>query len=195
MRWPRRPIPVPRPQAYFNIGAVLTNAGKADDAIAAFDKCIAADPTRAEAYYQKGVNLLGKATLQGDKTVARAGHCRGLPEVPGIAPTGPNAQSAKDLLASIGSKVETSFGTKKKPPKSSYFRIQPYAEGRLKPSRPLCVWRRRRLLRSMDLLSFAHGLGRGTVNYLSFLPILWCVRFPRCEDEWQHQQLLQFRLR
>ena len=37
---------------------------------AAFDKCIAADPTRAEAYYQKGVNLMGKATLQGDKMVA-----------------------------------------------------------------------------------------------------------------------------
>ncbi len=48
--------PTSAAQYYFNEGAVLTNAGKADQAIfPAFDKCIAADPTRAEAYYQKGV--------------------------------------------------------------------------------------------------------------------------------------------
>jgi len=102
---------------YFNIGAVYTNAGRVDDANAAFEKCIAADPTRAEAYYQKGVNLLGKATLQGDKTIAPPGTAEALQKYLEIAPDGPNAQSAKDLLASIGSKVETSFGTKKKPVK------------------------------------------------------------------------------
>jgi len=104
-------------QAYFNTGAVLTNAGRADDAIAAFDKCIAADPTRAEAYYQKGVNLLGKATLQGDKTIPAPGTVESLQKYLELAPTGPNAQNAKDLLASIGSPVETSFGKKKTTPK------------------------------------------------------------------------------
>jgi tetratricopeptide (TPR) repeat protein len=103
--------------AYFNIGAVYTNAGRVDDANAAFDKCIAADPTRAEAYYQKGVNLLGKATLQGNKTIAPPGTAEALQKYLEIAPTGPNAQSAKDLLTSIGSTVETSYGTKKKPAK------------------------------------------------------------------------------
>jgi tetratricopeptide (TPR) repeat protein len=102
--------------AYFNIGAVYTNAGRVDDANAAFDKCIAADPTRAEAYYQKGVNLLGKATLQGDKTIAPPGTAEAFQKYLEMAPNGPNAQSAKDLLASIGSSVETSFG-KKKPAK------------------------------------------------------------------------------
>jgi len=102
---------------YFNIGAVYTNAGRVDDANAAFDKCIAADPTRAEAYYQKGVNLLGKATLQGNKTIAPPGTAEAFQKYLEVAPNGPNAQSAKDLLASIGSSVETSFGTKKKPPK------------------------------------------------------------------------------
>jgi len=102
---------------YFNIGAVYTNAGRVDDANAAFDKCIAADPTRAEAYYQKGVNLLGKATLQGNKTIAPPGTAEAFQKYLEIAPTGPNAQSAKDLLSSIGSSVETSFGAKKKPPK------------------------------------------------------------------------------
>jgi len=105
-------------QSYFNIGAVLTNAGRADDAIVAFDKCIAADPTRAEAYYQKGVNLLGKATIQGDKTVPAPGTVEALQKYLDIAPTGPNAQNAKDLLASLGTKVETTYGTKKKPSKN-----------------------------------------------------------------------------
>lgn len=103
--------------AYFNIGAVYTNAGRVDDANAAFDKCIATDPTRAEAYYQKGVNLLGKATLKGDKTIAPPGTAEAFQKYLEMAPDGPNAQSAKDLLASIGSSVETSYGTKKKPAK------------------------------------------------------------------------------
>jgi len=110
--------PASAAQAYFNIGAVLTNAGKVDDAIAAFDKCIAADPTRAEAYYQKGVNLLGKATLQGDKTIPAPGTVEALQKYLEIAPTGPNAQNAKDLLASLGAKVETTYGTKKKSTKN-----------------------------------------------------------------------------
>jgi len=98
---------------YFNMGAVLTNAGKADEAIAYFDKCIAADPTKAEAYYQKGVNLLGKATLQGDKMVAPPGTAEAFQKYLELAPTGPNADAAKQLLASIGAPVETGFGKKK----------------------------------------------------------------------------------
>jgi tetratricopeptide (TPR) repeat protein len=101
-------------QSYFTIGAVYTNAGRPDDANAAFDKCIAADPTRAEAYYQKGVNLLGKATLKGDKTIPAPGTVEALQKYLELAPTGPNAQAAKDLLASLGQNVETSYGNKKK---------------------------------------------------------------------------------
>jgi tetratricopeptide (TPR) repeat protein len=104
-------------QSYFNIGAVLTNSGRPDEANAAFDKCLAADPNRAEAYYQKGLNLLGKATLQGDKTIAPPGTAEAFQKYLEVAPTGPNADSAKALLASIGSTVETSFGKKKPAPK------------------------------------------------------------------------------
>lgn len=100
---------------YYNAGAVLTNVGKVDDAIAAFDKSIAADPTKADAYYQKGVNLMGKATLQGDKTIPAPGTVEAFQKYLELQPNGPNAQTAKDLLASLGSSVETSFGTKKKP--------------------------------------------------------------------------------
>jgi tetratricopeptide (TPR) repeat protein len=102
---------------YYNAGAVLTNAGKVDDAIAAFDKCIAADPNRADAYYQKGVNLIGKATLQGDKMVAPPGTAEAFQKYLELQPTGPYADVAKQMLASIGAPVETGFGKKKAPPK------------------------------------------------------------------------------
>ena len=98
----------------FNEGAVLTNAGKVDDAIVAFDKVIAADPTKAEAYYWKGVNLIGKATLKGDKMVAPEGTAEAFQKYLELQPQGALAQPAKDMLASIGATVETGFGTKKK---------------------------------------------------------------------------------
>jgi tetratricopeptide (TPR) repeat protein len=106
-------------QYYYNMGAVLTNAGKGDDAIAAFDKCIAADPTKADAYYQKGVNMIGKATLQGDKTIAPPGTADAFNKYLELAPTGPYADVAKQMLATIGASVETNYGTKKKPAKKS----------------------------------------------------------------------------
>jgi len=104
-------------QYYFNTGAVLTNAGKVDDALAAFDKVIATDPNRADAYYWKGVNMIGKATLQGDKMVAPPGTAEAFQKYLELQPTGTYADAAKQMLTSIGSSVETSFGNKKKTPK------------------------------------------------------------------------------
>jgi tetratricopeptide (TPR) repeat protein len=104
-------------QYYFNTGAVLTNAGKIDDALAAFDKVIAADPNRADAYYWKGVNMIGKATLQGDKMVAPPGTAEAFQKYLELQPTGTYADAAKQMLTSIGSSVETTFGKKKQPKK------------------------------------------------------------------------------
>jgi tetratricopeptide (TPR) repeat protein len=103
-------------QYYFNLGAVLTNTGKVDDAIVAFDKAIAADPNRAEAYYWKGVNMIGKATLQGDKMVAPEGTAEAFNKYLELQPTGQFADPAKQMLASIGATVETQFGKGKKAP-------------------------------------------------------------------------------
>jgi tetratricopeptide (TPR) repeat protein len=106
---------------YFNEGAVLTNQGKLDEAIAAFDKTIQADPTRADAYYWKGVNMLGKATTKGDKMVAPPGTEEAFNKYLELAPDGKYAQATKDMLASMGASVQTSYGkgktASKTPPK------------------------------------------------------------------------------
>jgi tetratricopeptide (TPR) repeat protein len=100
---------------YYNEGAVLTNQGKPDEANQAFDKAIAAEPTRPDPYYQKGLNLLGKATLGKDgKMVPAPGTAEALNKYLELAPAGRYAQSAKDLLASIGAPVQTTFGSQKK---------------------------------------------------------------------------------
>jgi len=100
-------------QYSFNTGAVLTNAGKIDEAIQAFDKVIAADPNKADAYYWKGVNMIGKATLKGDKMVAPEGTAAAFQKYLELQPSGQYAEPAKQMLASIGASVETKFGKKK----------------------------------------------------------------------------------
>jgi tetratricopeptide (TPR) repeat protein len=101
---------------YFNEGAIFTNTGKADEAIAAFDKSIQADPTKAAAYYWKGINLLAKATTKGDKMVAPEGTAQAFNKYLELDPTGQYADAAKQLLASIGAPVTTTYGKSKTPP-------------------------------------------------------------------------------
>jgi tetratricopeptide (TPR) repeat protein len=101
---------------YFNEGAVLTNTGKVDEAIAAFDKALQADPNRADAYYWKGVDLMGKATTKGDKMVAPEGTAEAFNKYLELQPNGKYADPAKQMLASIGASVETSYGKSKTAP-------------------------------------------------------------------------------
>ena len=76
-------------QYYYNQGAVLTNSGKVDEANAAFDKSIAADPTKADAYYQKGVNLINKATTdKSGKVIPAPGTAEALNKYLELQPTG-----------------------------------------------------------------------------------------------------------
>jgi tetratricopeptide (TPR) repeat protein len=101
---------------YFNEGATFTNTGKLDDAIVAFDKTIQIDPKRADAYYWKGVNMIGKATLKGDKMVAPDGTADAFNKYLELDPNGKYADAAKQMLASLGASVETSFGKQKSTP-------------------------------------------------------------------------------
>jgi tetratricopeptide (TPR) repeat protein len=100
---------------YYNEGAVLTNTGKVDEAIAAFDKTIQLDPNRADAYYWKGINLIGKATTGKDgKMTAPPGTSEAFNKYLELQPTGKYADASKQMLASIGASVETSYGKSKK---------------------------------------------------------------------------------
>jgi len=99
---------------YFNKGAVQTNSGKVDDAIDSFKKVIATDPNKADAYYWLGVNMIGKATLKGDKMVAPEGTSEAFNKYLELQPNGPYAEPAKQMLASIGATIETTYGNKKK---------------------------------------------------------------------------------
>jgi tetratricopeptide (TPR) repeat protein len=95
---------------YFNLGAVLTNGGRIAEANTAFDKAIAADPARSEAYYWKGVNLLGKAsTDKSGKMVAPPGTADALKKYLELEPSGRYASAAKELLGTIGEKVDTTY--------------------------------------------------------------------------------------
>lgn len=106
----------------FNLGAILTNANVSNDAkmrsaaADAFDKAIAADPKRPDAYYWKGTNLIGAATLQGDKMVAPPGTAEAFQKYLELQPNGVHAEEAKAMLASLGATIETSYGKKGKQP-------------------------------------------------------------------------------
>lgn len=103
--------------SYFNIGVVNYNGNKADDAVAAFDKAIQLDPNRADAYYYKGMALVTKATLSKDgKYSAVPGTVEAFQKYLELKPDGVNADTAKQMLATLGSSVETSYGTKKAAP-------------------------------------------------------------------------------
>ena len=110
-------------QYYYNLGAILTNANTSnnaemrDAAIAAFDKAIAADPARADSYYWKATNLMGAATIKGDKMVAPPGTAEAFTKYLELKPDGSHAEEAKQMLAAMGSTIETHFGKGKGPRK------------------------------------------------------------------------------
>lgn len=113
--------PTQAAMAYFKIGAVWTNASTraSDDATRkkdlatandAFDKAAAAKPDFADAYYQKGINLLGQATFTKDgKIVPAPGTAEAFQKYLELAPTGNHAEEAKQLLTSLGAQVQTQF--------------------------------------------------------------------------------------
>jgi len=100
-------------QFYYNEGAVLTNQGKTDDANTAFTKAIQADPNKADAYYQRAINSLQKATVdKSGKMIAPPGTADDFNKYLELAPTGANADAAKQMLDTLGAKITTGFKKK-----------------------------------------------------------------------------------
>jgi tetratricopeptide (TPR) repeat protein len=106
---------------YFNAGATLTNMATREtntankdkeisEANEAFDKAIAAKPDYAEAYYQKGINLTSKATIdKSGKMVAAPGTIEAFSKYLELEPDGKHAEEAKGLIEGFGETVQTSY--------------------------------------------------------------------------------------
>jgi tetratricopeptide (TPR) repeat protein len=93
---------------YYNLGAVLANINQNDTAGEAFQKSMATGYT--EAYYQYGLVLVGKATAAPDgKIIAPDGTIQAFQKYLELAPNGPNAPAAKDMLTTLGAGIQTSF--------------------------------------------------------------------------------------
>jgi tetratricopeptide (TPR) repeat protein len=100
---------------YTNETIVLSRAGQTDATIAAADKAIAADPTKAIPYYLKGQALISKATVdpKTQKIVAPPGTAEAFNKYLELAPNGPMAPEAKSILAEIGEKINNKYSAGK----------------------------------------------------------------------------------
>ncbi len=95
---------------YYNLGALLVNNGQSEPAGAAFKKAIEADPKYADAQYQYGIYLIGKAALGADgKYNPVPGTREAFQAYLELKPDGPNAESCKGMLASLSGSVDTSY--------------------------------------------------------------------------------------
>ncbi len=107
---------------YYNEAVTLYNAGvskgKMDGVAEAADKAIAADPTKADAYYLKSQALAPQITTTPDgKFVAPPGFVEACNKYLELAPNGIHAADEKTLLAALNQQPETSYKaptTKKK---------------------------------------------------------------------------------
>jgi tetratricopeptide (TPR) repeat protein len=79
--------------AMFNQGVILWNAGKIPDAKKQFEAAVAAKPDHAEAHYQLGMALVNEGNLPAAATE--------FDTYLKLAPTGPNAATAKGILGTI----------------------------------------------------------------------------------------------
>ena len=79
--------------ALFNQGVILWNGGKIPEAKKSFESAIQANPNHAEAHYQLGMALVNENNLAGAATEFET-YLK-------LAPDGPNAATAKGLVATL----------------------------------------------------------------------------------------------
>jgi tetratricopeptide (TPR) repeat protein len=101
--------------AYFNLCATQYNAGNVEGALDACDKAIAVNPSKADAWFIKGSLLIaGSKTDKDGLVTAPPGTAEALNKYLELAPDGAHADDVKQMLAYIGSKVETTYKKKAK---------------------------------------------------------------------------------
>jgi len=95
---------------------VLYNAGQMDAALDAANKAIAADPNAADAYFIKGQALVTKSAVdpKTNKLTAPEGCIDAYQKFLALAPNDPKVPEVKQVLASLGATIDTSYSTRKK---------------------------------------------------------------------------------
>jgi tetratricopeptide (TPR) repeat protein len=96
---------------YYNLGALLVNSGQNEPAGESFKKAIAADPNYADAHYQYGIYLTGKAQVDAKtgKMTFPEGTAESFQKYLELKPDGPSAASAKGMLETMGSTLATTY--------------------------------------------------------------------------------------
>jgi tetratricopeptide (TPR) repeat protein len=103
---------------YYNLGALLTNNGQGEAAGEAFKKAAESDPNYADAHYQYGVYLVSKAQITPDgKVTPPPGTAEAFQKYLELKPDGPFAESAKGMLASMSTTVDTKYSNPSAPQK------------------------------------------------------------------------------
>jgi len=101
---------------YKNEAVILFNANQNDAALAAADKAIAADPTGADPYWIKGQVLIAQSTFDSktQKLTPPPGCVEAYDKFLELAPNDPKADSVREVLTSLGEKIDTKYRATKK---------------------------------------------------------------------------------
>lgn len=96
---------------FYNLGALLVNAGQNEPAGTAFKKAIEADPNYADAHYQLGIYLTGKAQVDAKtgKMTFPEGTQASFEKYLSLKPDGQFAASAKGMIETMGGTVQTTY--------------------------------------------------------------------------------------
>ncbi len=102
---------------YNNEAAIEFNAGQNDAALAAAEKAIATDPNRPDPYFIKGQVLIAKSTFDAktQKLTAPPGCVDAYQKYLQLAPDGPQAPAVREVLQSLGEKIDTRYKAGRKP--------------------------------------------------------------------------------
>jgi Tfp pilus assembly protein PilF len=95
--------PVNAGKYFYNLGAVFVNTGKSQQAETAFRRATEVDPNYADAYFQLGICLMGRATVNAaGRVVPQPGTVEAFQKYLQLAPSGQNAGTARTMLQSLG---------------------------------------------------------------------------------------------
>ena len=96
---------------FYNLGALLTNAGQLEPAGVAFKKAVDADPNYADAQYQYGMFLVAKAQLDAKtgKMTFPAGTQQAFEKYLVLKPDGRDAAAAKSMIETMGGTIQTVY--------------------------------------------------------------------------------------